>query len=295
MFNREYLTAISTGNLEIVLTFADKKLDRFTEDLPLLYAVLYGQLEIAIELLKRGAKSNPSALIHAATFGYVEILRELLNKKPEIYIKKGLILDALIATIQNHHVECLRELIPYCDDVNQKYDHTEPFRYTLWYYEKIREKYEETLLIEAVRFEDVEIVRELLRFEADANISNQHKDSPLHLAALKGHIDIIKELLIHGAMIDAVNREGSTPVHLAVRNKRADIVEILKNYTYEKSKKEVESVFLGGLIIEEKIEYSSHFKNSFFTRTDPLFYVPKELVGIINDFMKPIGYQKIKL
>lgn len=52
-------------------------------------------------------------------------------------------------------------------------------------------------------------------------------NTPLHLAALNGYLEIVKYLIKKEADIDAKNRKNQTPLHLAVHNAHKHIIEYL--------------------------------------------------------------------
>ena len=60
-------------------------------------------------------------------------------------------------------------------------------------------------------------------------VSKRKRNTPLHLAAIKGRTDIIALLLDAGAAIEPKNKESNTPLHLAARFGHTDcIFELLK-------------------------------------------------------------------
>ncbi|MHC5718709.1 MAG: ankyrin repeat domain-containing protein, partial [Nostoc sp.] len=60
---------------------------------------------------------------------------------------------------------------------------------------------------------------------ADVNArTNHNNDTPLHLAAEKGHKDIVELLIAKGADVHSRNHERDTPLHLA---DDLDVVELL--------------------------------------------------------------------
>ncbi|WCR53196.1 MAG: Actin-binding protein [Wolbachia endosymbiont of Ctenocephalides orientis wCori] len=46
--------------------------------------------------------------------------------------------------------------------------------------------------------------------------------TPLHLAALRGHLDVVKSLIEKGADAKAEDKHGHTPIHLAAENGHLD-------------------------------------------------------------------------
>ena len=76
-------------------------------------------------------------------------------------------------------------------------------------------------------FKDV-VVRYLLEgYSMDVNKQNHHGLSPMHLAAIGGHISIIKLLLERSASCSTRSVTGSTPLHAAASNGRHDVCALL--------------------------------------------------------------------
>ena len=86
-------------------------------------------------------------------------------------------------------------------------------------------------LIEAVNNNDLEAVTNSINEGAQVNTTNRRTGiTPLHCAALKGHVEIAELLLKKGAEIDAKDAEDRTPLHLAAKNNQREFSEfLLKN------------------------------------------------------------------
>ncbi|KAL8579599.1 hypothetical protein ACOMHN_025552 [Nucella lapillus] len=56
------------------------------------------------------------------------------------------------------------------------------------------------------------------------NVSDQYDNTPLHIASQKGYLDILKVLLRHEANTTCKNEEEQTPIHLAAKFGRTNIV-----------------------------------------------------------------------
>ncbi|XP_055844235.1 ankyrin repeat domain-containing protein 54 [Episyrphus balteatus] len=63
---------------------------------------------------------------------------------------------------------------------------------------------------------NVELLTRMLEKLTDPNSSDEHKRSPLHLAACRGYDEIVSLLLRFGANPNIVDSLGNTPLHLAV-------------------------------------------------------------------------------
>ena len=77
---------------------------------------------------------------------------------------------------------------------------------------------------------NLEIVKLLLKHNADPNRLNNYEDTPLYLAVSKGHLEIVKELLNNGAEVDKRAPHGVTPFSNAMMNNHITIAEILLKY-----------------------------------------------------------------
>lgn len=67
----------------------------------------------------------------------------------------------------------------------------------------------------------------LLEFEADVNVENFHKATPLHIAAISGHIHIAKTLLENGAKTESRTEVLDTPLMAAVRRNDLPMARLL--------------------------------------------------------------------
>ena len=82
-------------------------------------------------------------------------------------------------------------------------------------------------LLSAVSFRSQITVRDLLNYGADVHTTTNDGNTPLHLAAQRGHAIITGLLLEKGADVDAVNLAGETPLYFAAREGHIDVAGIL--------------------------------------------------------------------
>lgn len=66
--------------------------------------------------------------------------------------------------------------------------------------------------------DSADTTKTLLRLGANWKLKDQQGNTPLHIAALKGHEDALKALIEAGCRTDVFNNNGDTPLHLAVRS-----------------------------------------------------------------------------
>jgi ankyrin repeat protein len=75
----------------------------------------------------------------------------------------------------------------------------------------------------------VSLLEFLLKSNADVNMCNSDKSTPLHLACRQGNKDCVVMLLHSQARVNQSNKNGDTPLHEAVRSGHCDTVQILLN------------------------------------------------------------------
>ncbi|KAK3331734.1 hypothetical protein B0T19DRAFT_413885 [Cercophora scortea] len=71
------------------------------------------------------------------------------------------------------------------------------------------------------------IVWSLLRSGADPNQADGRRETPLHVAVMKGYNDVVRLFLQNGADVGLKNEDGLTPFDMA-RNLDADVMELLR-------------------------------------------------------------------
>lgn len=71
-------------------------------------------------------------------------------------------------------------------------------------------------------------ISDLLKFSPKHLHSfDEHNNTPLHKAILRGNISLVKMLLDHGANTNISNKMGHTPLHLAVICQNVEMVRLL--------------------------------------------------------------------
>ncbi|HTV98424.1 MAG TPA: quinoprotein dehydrogenase-associated putative ABC transporter substrate-binding protein [Steroidobacteraceae bacterium] len=84
-----------------------------------------------------------------------------------------------------------------------------------------------TPLINATRFNFVQVATYLAEHKADVNIGDRTDWTPLMYAAWQDDPDLVSMLVRHGAKIDAVDSDGLTPLAIAAQNGKAKAAEAL--------------------------------------------------------------------
>ena len=62
------------------------------------------------------------------------------------------------------------------------------------------------------------------------NYKNTNGDTPMHIAALRGHLDCVKTLLLKGANPCIINISGKTAAHEAEKNQHYQVVEYINSF-----------------------------------------------------------------
>jgi len=70
----------------------------------------------------------------------------------------------------------------------------------------------------------IELVKILIKYNADVNAANDDGDTPLHL---NDDIDIANLLIIHGANVNAQNKDGEAPIHIVTNYGRDELLKFL--------------------------------------------------------------------
>jgi len=76
------------------------------------------------------------------------------------------------------------------------------------------------------------------------NFSNTNGDTPLHIAALRGHLDCVKTLLARGADPCIANCNGKTAAQEAEKNQHYSLVEYINSFIKENQSKNVTWVLI---------------------------------------------------
>jgi ankyrin repeat protein len=262
--------AIKKNNIEIVKLLlekgADPNIKNRAEQTPLEIAIFNYNIEIVKLLLEKGADPNiknrakQTSLEIAILINNIEIVKLLLEKGADPNIK-------------NRDGQTLLEIAQYKDyDIIVNLLLEKGARGEI----KIKSPYS-TEIVEAVRKQNIELVKELLDKGADVNTidkDNYGKRSLLHIATDKKNKDMINLLLDRGANIDIFDNNKETALHLAIGLKNIDIIYLLlKRGANIDIPKEKSARYIGLGILSRDIatmlsggglNQSSDFKNKYF-------------------------------
>ena len=92
----------------------------------------------------------------------------------------------------------------------------------------LRNSFRCTLLHSATSNGQTEIANLLLDANADPNLVSYNLiNTPLHLAALKGHLSIVQMLVEYGADLSLKNMDGLTPLGVAEKEGHSEVIDLL--------------------------------------------------------------------
>lgn len=182
----------------------------------LLQAVLDGNLEAVVALLKAGAdvefkdSMGRTALHLAAVDGHTEIIKVLLAKGANTESLAGDRRTALHYAASSGHPEIVAELLGKGANINA----ADKDGWTPLYWA-------------ASKGESGAVVGVLLDNGATTAAANQKRWTALHKAASRGHAELVTVLLEKGADIDAADKDGLTALHTAANGGHAEVATVL--------------------------------------------------------------------
>ena len=188
--------------------------------------------EIVKILLDYGASPSPSALVDAATLGYVESVQKLLDLGINPNASSVFENTALCKAARNGHLDVVNVLLERGADpdvVGEKADvrllaaSYDPFIYKLLDNGARASGKPLSALVEAVKRGDLAIVEALLAHGTDPDAHQQTDLSALSQAVDSGRFDIVKTLLANGASPD----KSPDALVKAVSRKQWEIIKIL--------------------------------------------------------------------
>ena len=188
-------------------------------------AVVRGALEICECLLDKGAdtglttrenlmrKGNMNAVQLASLYGFVEVLRLLLDRENNMSIATNEGFTPLCIACIEGEIEVFRLLMARGATYTQS-------------------RRGDTPLMLACFNDHVQIVKELLDGDAQVtkNIQDNDGRTPLHAASAKGFLEVVKLLLESGASSSIAAHTGWTPLHAACNNGFVEVAKLFLNH-----------------------------------------------------------------
>ena len=74
-----------------------------------------------------------------------------------------------------------------------------------------------------------ELVDYFIEKGIDVNIRKNGNLTPLHIASVTGHLEVVELLIEKGADLNVVSTDGGTPLHFAIAARQQDVVDLLKS------------------------------------------------------------------
>lgn len=196
----------------------------------LVYAIRGGYLDVAMELIERGAKYDKDSLLRIAIQykpsskkhpeHILEAVHFLINQNANLYQIDSEGKNLVTEAIQARSLEILKILDQRCPDLFKG------------------SNYSSSPLIDAIGKHDYEIVKFLVEKGFDVNQQSKSKSrtTPLYLAARFGHLNIVKLLVANGAdsrikSYCALNERDLTPRQIAQfwnTKNHQEVVDFLK-------------------------------------------------------------------
>ena len=233
-----FLRAVINGDLELSKLFVGSNVDTAIttgtcKRTPLHFAALHGHLEICKLLLDRVEDKNPldfemcTPLHYAALRGHLDVVKLLIEKNVDVDIKTNDGSTALHFAAKNGHykvcqliIEVAKEINPNNDmgctplDLSKKEEIIELILLHAYF-----EQYKWTQLHIAASVGNLEDCQEIVKHLEDKNPVESNGITPIHLAALNGHVWIYKWLSrCISSDKNPMDSFGQTPLHFAADN-----------------------------------------------------------------------------
>ncbi|GLT43296.1 hypothetical protein SLA2020_172580 [Shorea laevis] len=200
------------------------------------------------QLLAKQNQSGETALYVAAEYGYVDLVREMINyydlADAEIKARNGF--DAFHIAAKQGDLDILRVLLEVHPELAMTVDlsnttalhtaatqgHIEIVNFLLEAGSSlatIAKSNGKTALHSAARNGHVEVVRALLSMEPEISPRIDKKgQTALHMASKGQNLEVVEELIrLDPLLINMIDNKGNTPLHIATRKGRAQIVNLL--------------------------------------------------------------------
>ncbi|KAL4304262.1 hypothetical protein GQ457_10G009120 [Hibiscus cannabinus] len=177
--------------------------------------ILTGTGEDALkELVAKQNQSGETALYVAAEYGYVDLVKEMINYYDLVNagIKARNGFDSLHIAAKQGDLDILKVLLAVHPELAMTVDLSNT-----------------TALHTAATQGHIEIVKFLLEAGSSlATIARSNGKTPLHSAARNGHLDVVKAILAsEPVIVQRTDKKGQTALHMAVKGQNLAVVEEL--------------------------------------------------------------------
>lgn len=149
--------------------------------------------------------NGDTPLVLVAAFGYLDILKVLIEYKADVNVQNQCGSTALMAAASNCKTDSVNMLIEHNADVNRK------------------DCDDRTALMCAALEGCVDIVNVLIDHNAGVDVQNYNGSTALLRAAISGHVDIIKRLIDQDADINVKNYNGRFPLSSILKSEMPSI------------------------------------------------------------------------
>jgi ankyrin repeat protein len=223
--------AVIKGQKEVMIELLKNRSDieeTYHNMTPIQFAVIKGYEDIVSILVDNKANINilalyDSSLIHfAAEHGHLEIIKFLVSKGLDIDSVNLFYLTPLYFAIVNGHKNIVEFFIANGAKINK-------------IFEKYKGVFSKSCLLIAASKGYEDIFELLITNKINVNISDEL--SPIHEASGKGHKDLVALLITNGANVNEVDTNGDTPLHYAAKKGQKHVLKFLLANGAEVNKK----------------------------------------------------------
>jgi len=205
-----YFPAVQREYNELIESLIDAKVEPNDDakalfgSTPLLSAFMLGKKPLAHALVLLGSDVHATnnddgrtALHYAVWYGWVEIVKLLIEAGADVNAKSNEGDTALHDTVLKNRVEIARMLIKAGADVNAKYNEGN------------------TALHWAARLNNVKIVRILIEAGSDVNEKDNDGDTALYYAVWYNWVHVVQILIYAGTDVNEKDKDGDSALHEA--------------------------------------------------------------------------------